>query len=527
MNWAMIFVKRMVLGALAVAVLLCWSTLAAEAGKSMGELRREAAHRQRRIIYNNDGGDATVYCKEQSIQAFLDCRTSHLAGTQCDTVFYCTSRGSFGLFTHPTEVGEVFTTREDRYGDNITGWLIEQGTDPLKLVLEFGHKNGIEVFWSMRMNDTHDSWGYTWEDLTTSQIKKDHPEWLVASKENKSRIGGFKAADFTHPEIRDYTFRFVEEVCRNYDVDGVELDYFRHPVFFKRHAWGQDVTDEERGMMTAMMRRIRAIADARGAERGRPILIAIRCPDSVDYCRAIGLDIEQWMKEGLVDLMTVTGYFRLNPWETSVELGHKYDVPVYACLSETRFKQPDIKAPRSSDGGYRGRALQAWNAGVDGIYVFNFNAKSPLWNEVGDPAKLAGMNKVYTTGARGTKVINSWLVGGKRFLNRDPVSPDMPRALVPGERVEFELRTGETIPKGAPPTVTLQLHVKGDVEAGTVQARLNGRDLPVGKRNEAWLEYSVPQECVLKGSNNVSVAFVSAAAEKVVLDDALLWVRYE
>ena len=33
--------------------------------------------------------------------------------------------------------------------------------------------------------------------------------------------------DYGRPEIRDLAFRFVEEVCRNYDVDGVELDFVK------------------------------------------------------------------------------------------------------------------------------------------------------------------------------------------------------------------------------------------------------------------------------------------------------------
>jgi len=41
-------------------------------------------------------------------------------------------------------------------------------------------------------------------------------------------------------------------------------------------------------------------------------------------CRANGFDIVRWMKEDLIDLLMVSGYFRLNPWETSVKLGHKY-----------------------------------------------------------------------------------------------------------------------------------------------------------------------------------------------------------
>src|SRR5688500_6658065 len=52
--------------------------------------RKEAAHRKRRIIFNNDGNEPVVFLKEASAQALLDCRTTPLLGSQVDSIFYCT-----------------------------------------------------------------------------------------------------------------------------------------------------------------------------------------------------------------------------------------------------------------------------------------------------------------------------------------------------------------------------------------------------------------------------------------------------
>ena len=180
--------------------------------------------------------------------------------------------------------------------------------------------------------------------------------------------------------------------------------------------------------MSSVVRRIRAAIDAQALRRGRPVLLAIRVPDSAGYCRALGLDVEQWLKEGLVDLMTVSGYFRLNPWQVSVELGRKYGVPVYAGLSESRFRDNEIRALRQSAAGYRGRAAEAWAAGAAGMYTFNlFNPKSPVFREIGDPVALAGMDKVMTTGARSVSGARSWMHDGLRFLNRPYPLPERPR----------------------------------------------------------------------------------------------------
>lgn len=507
---------------------VCAQAPAALTKENIKKAREEAAHRQRRILFNNDGGDAVVQCPEHSIQAFLECRTSALAGTQVDTIVYCTSRGTFGRFSHKSEVGETFTSTEDRYTNNITGWLIEQGTDPLQVMIDWSRQHHVEIFWGMRVNDTHDSWGYSWEDLATSTIKKEHPEWLVGSKDNKPKVGGFKAADFTHPEIRDYTFRFVQEVCQKYDVDGVDMDFFRHPVFFKSHAWGQEVTQDERDMMTDMMRRIRAMMDEGGVKRGRPILLSVRVPDSAEYCRAIGIDIERWLKEGLVDMMVVGGYFRLNPWETSVALGHQYGVPVYPSLDETRFKDEEAKKLRSSEEGLRARAMNVWNSGADGVYAFNhFNPRASYWREIGDPKTMERLDKTYTTGARGVKQVNRWHVDGERFVNRTEVSPENPRELKKGEVAQVYLLCGEQIPKDATPRVTLSLRIAGEVDLNQVHVRFNGQTLVQGATSGVYAEYDVPSACLKRGVNTIDVELTPESGGETVLEDLALRIDYD
>jgi hypothetical protein len=66
------------------------------------------------------------------------------------------------------------------------------------------------------------------------------------------------------------------------------------------------------------------MADAAGLKRGRPVLIAVRVPDSVGYCNAIGIDLLEWLKGDLLDLLIASGYFRLSQWEDTVALGHRY-----------------------------------------------------------------------------------------------------------------------------------------------------------------------------------------------------------
>jgi len=517
--------------------------------EAMKQRRKKAAQRRRRIIVDNDGNEVVYTLEKATTEALLAARTTGLVGTQVDTIVYCTWSSGFSFFTHNTKVGQVFDCTEKGFSKNKTRDFIEQGADALEIVVDFCRQKGIEIFWSMRMNDTHDAWGGWYSPLLFPKLKKDHPEFLVSSMDRKSKCGGWTAVDYGRKEIRDLAFRFIEEVCQNYDVDGVMLDFFRHPVYFKRHAMGGVVGTEELDQMTSMIRRVRAMADKVGLERGRPILIAVRTPDSVDYCRAVGLDVVRWMAEDLIDLLVVSGYFRLNPWETSVKLGHKYGVPVYPCLSETRLRDKEASKVRRSLDCYRARAMNVWHSGADGVFMFNYtNPRSPLWRQIGDPKTIATADRVYCTGARGGKVINRWLVGGQRFWNRSPLSPERPRKLDPGKSVTVELRVGEDVSKGAAgggtPDLKLALRVAGLVKAEALAVKLNGRPLDRGAMSakqpsaapkakpsakapvpDAWVEYPLAPSSVRVGVSQFEVALDRQCKTGIVLKDLLLWVR--
>ena len=378
-----------------------------DSGENIKELRKQAAHGRRRIIVNNDGND----CRNpkpgepRNAEIFLRNRTSALAGSHVDAIFYCT--GVFNFHTHGSEETEI-----RKHGDRgVVDWaweLIQQGRDSLQIMEDFGHENGMEVFWSMRMNDSHD----TGDPTLRSQWKKDHPEYLMGRKEDAFPYGGHRwtAVNYGVPEVRDKVFCIFKDVCTRYDIDGIEMDFFRHPVYFRPQMTGDPVTQEHCDMMTGLLRRIRKMTEEVALSRGRPLLISVRVPDSLGYAEAIGLDLIQWLEDDLIDIVVGGGYFHLEPWENLVALGKRYDVPIYACLS-ARTRVTD-----SRQEVWRGEAMNAWDAGVSGIYIFNrFNPKDPIFRELGDPETLKGLDKVYQFN-KGNK-IEFWLKDGNRFIN--------------------------------------------------------------------------------------------------------------
>ncbi len=468
--------------------------------------RNELAHKKRRLIYNDDGNEPFKLVKEISARGILASRMLGIENSQVDQIVYCSSH-AWSLFTHNTKIGTVLTAKDEPghpsgiFTNNLTGELIAAGFDPLKVVTDFGHQNHKEVFWSMRMNDTHDGSKNSYGPalFKPNVLKNAHPEYLMGKPFEKN---SWSSVNYGLPVVRDYTFRFIQEVCQNYDVDGIELDFFRHRVFFKNTYLGQKVGVEELAQMTALIKRIRKMTEVEGLKRHRPILISMRVPDSKAYAKDIGLNIETWLKEGLLDIMVVSSYIQLNPWETSIALGHRYDVPVYPSLDECRVYDKDAKAIRSTLPAYRGRAANVWSAGGDGVYLFNFfNPRSPLWKELGDTTKLAALNKDYFVSILG--------VGDKAGLNHLPyihiptLNPDSPIQLSSQRPAETYFTCGIKPAKGD--RLILKLRFKEVPDFHDLEVKLNGRILAAPVQHQDWLEFTVNPSMITKGMNGVGV----------------------
>jgi len=472
---------------------------------TLRELRRQAAHRQRRLIFNNDGDDVIYTKKEPTAEALLALRTSPLLGSQVDSIFYSNSL-CFGQSLHRSEVMEPFTCTEEMFQNNSLPQLMAKGIDPIQVMVEFGHEHNIEIFWDMRMNDTHDSMIGGYGPYLRPKLKLDHPEYLVGAIDKHPPHGTWSSVNYAVPEIRDLAYRFFEEVCRKFDVDGVEMDFLRHACFFKSVAEGGRASQDELDMMTDLVRRIREMTEREGLRRGRPILIAIRVPDSVEYCRGIGLDVERWLAEGLVDILIGSCYFQLSPWEYLIELGHRYGVPVYPSLSESRV-QGQTRFSRGSIESYRARAMRAWAAGADGIYIFNyFDPRGAVWRELGDRESLRTKDKLYFVTVRNGSP-NTYLAEGSQHQRVPILTPTNPSPVPTGEPTQLELLVGDDLEwaseAGLQPQVTCHVRTLGD---GNVEVALNGQTLEAPTAADQWLDFPVPAGWVKKGANVVSLS---------------------
>ena len=476
--------------------------------------RLAAAHRQRRIIYDNDGNEPFFEMKGLTRNEFLERRTAPLAGSQVDTLIYCGNAG-FGLSTRKTAVWNLHRFQAEPHTESKFGALLDAGIDTLQVMVEFGHEHGMEVFTSIRMNDTHDAGASVLARarIENTPFKKGHPERLLGTPLQRPRHGGWAAVNYARQDVQNSLFRYAEEAMVNYDLDGVHLDFFRHPVFFPSTAAGQLATDEERRHMSKLLRRIRTRADEIGRARNRPLLISVRVPDSARYCHDIGLDLENWLAEGLVDMLVVASYFQLNDWSVSADLGHRYKVPVYPSLDESRVPvELDGKA-RNSPESFRARAAVALDSGCDGIATFNlFNPRSPIFRECGDAAQLRQLPRRYFASPIGLRKAAGGNLPTEAYCQIETLNPERPKPLIHSEPVSARLNLGagfETLPGQR---AALQLRFTGVVNPQQVQVTLNDQVQNLVPGEPGWLKSELDVTSLKSGNNDVKVTLKEPVA---------------
>ena len=535
---------------LCLAALLSWGGMFAcqppeQSTATLEAARKAAVERQRRVIFNNDGDDLFHLAGPATAEKFLSVRTDHAAGTMVDSVYYFSRRPISPLYTGAVK-GEPLA---GRLRD-----LARQGTDDLRLVVEASRKQGIEVFWSMRMNDIHDNAKHESE---IAQWKRDHRHLLMGRPADKERFPSsdprnvWTFVDYAHPEVRDLMVETFREVLAGYDVDGVDLDFLRHPAFFPETRLFQPVTEPHVEMMTEMVGRIRAEVLAASRRKGRPILMSARVLPTLKQNRRFGFDVEQWARRGYLDLIVVGGGYDpfTMPAKDMIDRGNQWGVPVYVCLSSSGFEhaiggqrfystdadqwgqtQPDADEEVALKV-WRAAAANAWLAGAKGIMTFNLFPRHPesratgmarrVWKEIGDPGTLAFTDKLYV-------VENVESLQKGFMMGSVPLDGRLPVRVAPGDSVERLLPVADDLAGAGDRLHSLEFRLKlaGTRKRDTVAVRLNGEQLRLTVRQPDWMIGPVPAGAMRRGNNVVTVELAAGAPSVLTLAALELEVTY-
>jgi hypothetical protein len=309
--------------------------------------------RRKRTIYFNDARHYYLFVFEPPMRledAWV--AIDEVAGTAVDTFSYGVSRGD-GLF-YPSNVGMRFGADIQPF-DIVPYWrvwenmqsLIDRGLDPLQVLIDRAHDKGLDFFASLRMGGFDGFEG----------------DYEVAK-------GG---RGYAHEEAREYQFSIIEELATRYPIEGVELDFAAAPSGNGFYLREEDV-EQYAPVITDFVRRAAAAVRQRPGTAGE---VGARVYPTLEMNRKVGLEVDVWLEEGLVDYVVPMLYscFILDadmPIDWIVEAAHAKDISVYSMLQPYYREQaePHFDRPHPTPQMMRAAAANAWDRGVDGLYTW-------------------------------------------------------------------------------------------------------------------------------------------------------------
>ena len=465
-----------------------------------GSSARSPSDRSYRIVYNDDA-DAPVRLSS-GLDDFLELAIDRFIGTQVDALFWNIIASDILLY--PTKVGEMVGSRGQAFESaEYFLWfqkllaIMEERPDYLQAMADRARAIGLEFFPSLRMNDCHDS--PVWKAMDTySHYRREHPELLLGDAVHPGFSTGF---NFAFSEVRERRFRIVEELITQYRFDGIEMDFLRHPAYFKP---GEAV--KNRDLLTGLVKKVNALLRRVGEERNRHLKLAVRVPVPFDVATKMGLDVQTWIQEELVDLViaaTPRGFELSLPLEEYVEAVRSRPMKLLAQLG---WHQPVQKA--------RGAALNFWNQGADGIYLFNWYARKDRRHEslreIGNPAYLRRRSKVYEVHRR----------EGDLWVDTHPPAQLPVQLWRSGSSTDLQLRIGDDVGADTRDRVLekalLRIRLEGSHRDDRLEIRLNGTDLDSQSGRlkvddqhmyvwQYWMEYTLPVPPLKRGVNQFRI----------------------
>ena len=487
------------------------------------EVRERQPAKPYRMIYNRDGC-SSYGAFDGDAERWVQHEFSRLENSNVDMIAWCFDGGNTAeydsdILQHPGDADVDAGYELPNISINHVNFprayralkkMIEEGNDPPKVIIQAAHERGIDAFVSYRMNDTHDSKG-TFQQPNFpipeyAGFKREHPEWLIGDMNYNNKYGdyqlrrGWSGLNFAIPEVRDLKLAIITEYFDKYDFDGVELDFTTQTPYFR--PW-QGYRNQY--VMTDFVRTLRRELEKRADQRGRPIMLAAHIFESPLENRLYGFDIETWVRDGLVDILTIGRGNQLIEIEEFQEIVAGSPVRIFPCVYRP-------------DAGYdvaRGWASVYWQQDVDGIYTFNWGYKDPKGQgetirDMGDPQRLKHLDKIFQVQGGAHHAV-SWKLHASLF-NMLPVE------LLPTDSstpVVISLRIGDDLgaERSAIETLRFEVGLQNATPEDVFEVSINGSALDDGSWDGGILAFKPEVTVFRRGENQVALRLVQRAPQ--------------
>jgi hypothetical protein len=211
--------------------------------------------------------------------------------------------------------------------------------DSLAAAIKYGHQIDLKIHAWATINEDDHGWG--WQ----SEFSKAHPEFRWVRRDGQQY---HSQLSFAFPEVRAYKLSLIDELLKNYDIDGLFIDWIRtgdvrdnpqtdpqgvansgyeppnvDAFKTKYNADPHDVPNNDDRWVrlraepqTNFMRTVRERVDKHSKKV--PIAVMVGHPwhyrglmDPIDgNLRGLLIDVATWANEGLIDSAIAAGYYR-------------------------------------------------------------------------------------------------------------------------------------------------------------------------------------------------------------------------
>lgn len=385
--------------------------------------KKAELRRKKRVIYNDDGAGISLYdgaygtpITEMSFIKFTIGAHrgvgNHLvpSPTRSDVTTFVFEVGGAGATLYSSNIpnmhlggylGVKFPAAA--VGDASEEIIAQTGKDALQIASEFCDANDMEFFYGIRINDRHGASSPRDELVPIKQELWDNGGLLLN--------GVNSGLDYSSTQVRNLMRDTILEVVNDpkYKINGVCINLGRHYGLFPNVVVPSErnkrTTQAQIDIMTDWMVSIKQVMDARSlsliAEGKPPLLLMIKAADSPEFNKELGLDLDEWMRLGLVDILVPNTYHQFNPLKEGVLWGKQYGVSVCPSLQDSRLTD---KRKRLTEAGLVGRVCQILDSGSDGIEIFNYNygrdthyrgPSGRFWRELTQQKAKATAKRIY------------------------------------------------------------------------------------------------------------------------------------
>jgi hypothetical protein len=399
-------------------------------------------------------------------------------GSQIDAIWWDIG-GSASGSVYPSKVAPVVAH------PLVQQWF-RDGLDWVEKLVNETRRRKLEVFWNHRISEVE----IKTEGGISKQphpLKVEHPDWVVPASWWPQGMWNLSSQG-----LREHKVTLLRELATRYDLDGIQIDFARHvPCLPVGRQW------ELRDHVTQFMRMVRRMLMEVAQQRGRPLLLAAKIPQTIDGCHMDGFDVKAWAEQHLVDILTLGS----RSMDVDVE-------GIRAAAGNTVHLQPCFDDHHATDGYrygsiefLRGVFANHFQRGANSVVTFNWSFGIPevarsvggeiaplthqiAFKEIGDPHTLAGKDKMFAVERRGGY---PWAEG---FFNRNDTAPLPVLLSNKGKASEFVVHISDA-PGSADANITLRCVLFRATEKDEFEICMNGVPLSIKLRDSEWKDAQI------------------------------------